>query len=161
MKLHKIPSIVVLLGSISGANSQQSPVDFPTQIQPVFSANCAISGCHTGETLPFGGYSGGGLILSENDAYDQLVEVVSKLDPDRFVRVKTGEPDKSLLIMKLEGDTEAGAGMPLGESPLPDATIQIIRDWIAQGALRERSETSTATEQMSWGGMKAISGTDF
>jgi len=37
-------------------------------------------------------------------------------------------------VKRLEGST-CGNRMPLGGSQLPAASIQLIRDWISQGAL--------------------------
>jgi len=48
------------------------------------------------------------------------------------VIVVPGRPDESLLIRKLRG--QAGARMPMGRPPLPDATIEKIAKWIALGA---------------------------
>ena len=48
------------------------------------------------------------------------------------VIVVPGQPDASLLIRKLKG--LAGARMPMGGPPLPDATIAKIARWIADGA---------------------------
>src|SRR6185295_10328351 len=50
-------------------------------------------------------------------------------------RVTPGDPDSSYLIQKLEGHAAVGGQMPLGQPPLPAATIAIIRQWITNGAL--------------------------
>jgi hypothetical protein len=49
-------------------------------------------------------------------------------------RVSPGNPDTSYLIQKLEGHAAVGGQMPLGQTPLPQATIDVIRMWIANGA---------------------------
>jgi len=48
--------------------------------------------------------------------------------------VKPGDPDGSLLVQKVKGTQTIGARMPRGGAPLPDAQIQRISDWVAQGA---------------------------
>jgi hypothetical protein len=56
-----------------------------------------------------------------------------------LLRVKAGDPDSSYLVHKIQGTqgTVGGSGgqMPLGRSPLSQDNIDIIRDWIAAGAL--------------------------
>ena len=92
------------------ADAQEPKVDYEIQIQPIFTTNCAVSGCHTGETLPFGGFAGAGMILSAGKSYDQLVGVPSKLDSSRFSRVVAAASAASLITLKLEG----AEGRPTG-----------------------------------------------
>ena len=50
-------------------------------------------------------------------------------------RVTAGDPDSSYLVQKLEGATGiVGARMPFGGPYLPQATIDVIRQWITDGA---------------------------
>ena len=46
-----------------------------------------------------------------------------------------GNSSASLLVQKIGPNPPFGARMPYGGSPLPDSTIQLIKDWIDQGAL--------------------------
>ena len=49
--------------------------------------------------------------------------------------IRLGDPDNSYLIRKIEGVPGiSGGGMPFGQTPLPDATIQFIRAWVTDGA---------------------------
>ena len=144
-------SACMALGLALLADAQEPKVDYETQIQPIFTTNCAVSGCHTGETLPFGGFAGAGMILSAGKSYDQLVGVPSKLDSSRFSRVVAAASAASLITLKLEGAEGVGSRMPLGGEPLPAASIKLIKDWIDQGALSERP---TAVEKMTWGKIK-------
>ena len=144
-------SACLALGLALLADAQEAKVDYETQIQPIFTTSCAVSGCHTGETLPFGGFAGAGLDLSAGNSYDQLVGVPSKLDSSCFSRVVAAASAASLLVLKLEGAEGVEARMPLGGEPLPAATIKLIKDWIDQGALSERP---TAVEQTTWGEIK-------
>jgi hypothetical protein len=45
-----------------------------------------------------------------------------------------GNSAQSLLVQKLSASPPFGEQMPLGGTPLPDASIQLIRTWIDQGA---------------------------
>ncbi len=96
----------------------------------VFANSCAISGCHLGSGAIMG------LNLAEGAAYGSLVGVksteVSTLD-----LVKSGDPENSYLIEKLIGGSRMAAGtlkMPLGREALTDAQIDLVRDWITDGA---------------------------
>jgi hypothetical protein len=58
----------------------------------------------------------------------------SSVEVPSLKRVLPGNPDQSYLIQKLEGHAAVGAQMPLGMPPLPQSTIDVIRQWIANGA---------------------------
>jgi hypothetical protein len=76
-----------------------------------------------------------GMSLEAGRSFTSLVNVPSSQDP-RFVRVIAGDPDNSLLIHKLEDPVPpVGARMPRAGPFLPQATIDILRQWIAAGAL--------------------------
>lgn len=94
----------------------------------VFTPIC--TGCHAGAGAPVG------LRLDANNAYTLLVGVASG-EVSSLQRVKPGDPDGSYLIHKLQGSAAVGARMPFGGPYLDDATIGVIRTWIANGAPRE------------------------
>jgi len=96
--------------------------------QLVFTPSCAISGCH----LNPGAQQG--MDLSEGMAWTSIVGVVSSEDPNRD-RVDPGNPDASYLILKLEGSPLiVGERMPLGGPYLSQAEIDVLRQWILDGA---------------------------
>ena len=84
--------------------------------------------CHEGAAAPLG------LRLDEASAYAMLVNAPSSEVPT-LQRVTPGDPDNSYIIQKLEGRAAVGGQMPLGQPPLPQETIAVIRQWIADGAL--------------------------
>lgn len=107
-------------------------VRFGADIQPIFTANCAFSGCH-GSVSPQLGQN-----LSAGRAYASIVGVPSAEVP-ALDRVEPSDPDASYLVHKIQG-TQASVGgfggrMPLGAGALPADEIQLIRAWIAAGAL--------------------------
>ena len=102
----------------------------------VFTPNCATSGCHVGAGAPQG------LQLDATNSFALLVGVASSEVP-AVLRVAAGDPDNSYLIQKLEGTAAAGAQMPLGRTPLPQATIDVLRQWITDGAIDDRAPAST------------------
>jgi hypothetical protein len=92
----------------------------------VFTPIC--SKCHIGAGAPEG------LQLDAAHAYDALVGVQSAEEPN-FQRVNPGNPDSSYMVLKIEGAPGIEGGqMPLGEKPLPQPTIDAIRQWITNGA---------------------------
>jgi len=95
----------------------------------VFTPDCATAGCHSA------GSTAGGLNLEDAASYAMLVDVPSNGDP-AIDRVEPGVSDGSYLIQKLEG-TAGGQQMPPG-APLPQAEIDVIRQWISDGAIDDR-----------------------
>ena len=93
----------------------------------VFSVSCAISGCHGGGTVQFG------LSLDPGLSAGNLINVASPQDAT-LIRVIPGNPSGSFLIQKLEGTQTIGRPMPDFSPPLPQATIDVIRQWIQNGA---------------------------
>ena len=114
----------------SGAPPDGS-VSLTRDVQPIFTANCALSGCHAG-TAPVLGQN-----LAAGLAYGSVVEVPAQEAPGYF-RVRPFFPDSSYLVHKIEGTQTllggSGARMPLGAAPLTAAEVATIRSWIAVGA---------------------------
>lgn len=111
----------------------------------VFTPNCALSYCH-------GSSMQAGLHLEAGYSYASLVNVPSAEDPTRF-RVEPFNPDNSYIICKLENcPTIVGQQMPLVGGPLPQTTIDVIRDWISLGALEFGG---VAVDEHTWGQVKA------
>jgi hypothetical protein len=115
-------------------DSTAQPADtlsFGTKVQPIFSANCALSGCHAG-TQPAQGMN-----LSAGLAYQNIVNVPASERPG-MMRVLPFKPDSSYLVHKIQGTQEtvggSGGRMPLGGAPLAAEQITLIRAWIAAGA---------------------------
>ncbi|HSN51313.1 MAG TPA: Ig-like domain-containing protein [Woeseiaceae bacterium] len=96
----------------------------------VFTPDCATSGCHAG------GNPAAGLNLEEASSYAMLVGIQSSQDP-ALQRVEAGNPDNSYLVQKLEGTASSGQQMAPG-APLPQAEIDVIRQWITDGATDDR-----------------------
>jgi len=92
----------------------------------VFTPRCI--GCHIGASAPLG------LRLDDANSFGLLVDATSAQSPP-LLRVEPGDPDNSYLIQKLEGTAGMGGQMPLGGTPLPQADIDVIRQWITDGAL--------------------------
>jgi hypothetical protein len=124
------------IGSSSSSSSSSSggstssggavTADFRSIQDNVFTPIC--SKCHIGASAPEG------LQLDAAHSYNLLVGVPSAEDGS-LDRVKPGDPDSSYMVLKIEGAAGiVGGQMPLGETPLPQATIDAIRQWIMDGA---------------------------
>ena len=70
-----------------------------------------------------------------------LVNVASVEVPG-LRRVRPGDPDLSYLVQKIEGRAAVGGRMPLNSPPLPQATIDVIKQWIREGAQRSAASSS-------------------
>lgn len=97
----------------------------------VFDPYCIV--CHSGANAPLG------LRLDAASSYTGLVSMRSRQDGSLF-RVEPGEPDRSYLVRKLEGTASTGGQMPLDSPPLPQSTINFVRQWIVDGALSEEPD---------------------
>lgn len=96
----------------------------------VFTPDCATSNCHAGANPT------GGLNLEAANSYAMLVGIQSSQD-GTLQRVEAGNPDNSYLVQKLEGTASSGQQMAPG-APLPQAEIDVIRQWISDGATDDR-----------------------
>ena len=105
-------------------NPPAGTVFYSSQVQPIFTNNCL--GCHTpGGQAPFSLQAG----MSRGNIVN--VQATSSCTSDK--RVLPGNSASSVLYKKVSGNT-CGARMPLGGTPLNQSDIDLIRDWIDQGA---------------------------
>jgi len=155
-RLHRrgtgLPVLVLL--AIAGASCSEfsagngAGLPFPTaggSLQPtlrsiqdaIFTPVCTA--CHMGATAPQN------LKLNDGNTCTNLICVASPQDPT-VLRVQPGSPDDSFLIHKLEGTQSVGSQMPLSGPPyLPQSTIDVIRQWITDGAECESVGETTPT----------------
>ncbi|MBU0552140.1 hypothetical protein KKF91_17650 [Myxococcota bacterium] len=90
----------------------------------IFDQRC---GCHT---VPGGfGQTLGGLDLS---SYEALMR--GSRNADEGALIAPGDPCQSLLLQKLQDPPPFGARMPFNTTRLDAASLQLIVDWIADGA---------------------------
>jgi len=123
-------------GSGEGLDQNGQPLGPPlTGLQPtlasiqdnVFSVNCAVPGCHGGAGAQQG------LRLDPGFSAGNLINVPSPRDSN-LIRVVPGDPDASFIIQKLQGTQTLGDRMPDGGPYLTTAKVNVIRQWIQDGA---------------------------
>jgi hypothetical protein len=108
-----------------GGGPPPEPPAFTTIQNTILTPVC--TGCHAGASAPRG------LRLDDANSYAMLVGVASGEVPS-LQRVQPGNADNSYLVQKIEGRAAVGGRMPLGGPPLSQADIDLIKQWIADGA---------------------------
>jgi mono/diheme cytochrome c family protein len=97
------------------------PVSYAADIQPIFDANCI--GCH-------GAGGNGGLDLRSGLSHANLVGVAANTSGG--VLVVTGDASNSVFSMRLAG---SGVGVMPPSGPLPASVLDLVDEWINDGAL--------------------------
>lgn len=94
-------------------------------VVPITAVHCgAADGCHKPLKTAAG-------------TYQYLVSRLADQCTELRMLVEPGHPEKSYLVDKITATNMcSGAPMPKDGDPLPDADIQVIVDWICQGALQ-------------------------
>ena len=128
---------LALAGCGGGGEDAPPPAAPPVQgLQPtlssiqekVFTPSCAATTCHAGPGAQ------AGLRLEPGLSWVNLYNIASSQDGS-LTRVVPMDPDGSFLIQKLEGPM-LGGRMPANGPPyLQQATVDVIRQWIQDGAL--------------------------
>ena len=117
---------------VDGGGGVNGGPTLSADVQPILTANCALSGCHVGSD-PQEGQN-----LSAGQTFSNVVNVASNELPT-MDRVEPGQPDSSYLVHKIQGThlQVGGSGdrMPLARSPLSQTEIDVIRAWIQAGAM--------------------------
>ncbi|NOU34405.1 MAG: hypothetical protein HOO96_41460 [Polyangiaceae bacterium] len=113
-------------------------VSFERDVFPLFAKSCAFSACHALANKRL--YLGGSDPAAARAA---LVNVAASAAPTLHL-VEPGDPAKSFLLHKLDGDActlvgtckdgDCGDTMPPQGELLPVASRDLVRRWIAQGA---------------------------
>lgn len=122
----------------SKADLTTPQVSFRNDVMPILNQSCTFSSCH--------GAGSGTMTLRQGDAAgmrSQIVDVPSSTLP-AMKRVAPGDPGHSFLMHKIDGDVctlkdqcvqqTCGDTMPQSSDMLDEATRDVIRRWIAQGA---------------------------
>lgn len=117
MKKTSIPFFILLFVSFSVTAADET-ISFDAQIKPVFDKHCIE--CHQGW------FPSGGLRL---DSAENIRE-----GGKTGYAVVPGKPDKGLIIMSIVPRKNGRVRMPPQGERISDKKIELIREWIRQGA---------------------------
>jgi hypothetical protein len=130
-----IDEVMVAVGMALGgcpAEPTPVPVDFQRIQDEILTPNCLGSGCHNARDRVQN------LVLEDGQSRQNLVGVTPAnfaAASAGFLRVDPGRPETSFLLTKLQSPRpEFGSRMPLDRPALSAAEIELIRNWILQGA---------------------------
>lgn len=130
--LGAIGLVLVLAGCAGGSGAGLPPAPSAPVLADVqariFTPRCATSGCHVTGSAAFD------MVLSAGLAADNIIDVPSGQNSS-FLRVEPGNSADSYLYMKVTADSRIGGDpMPNLGGPLRQADLDLLRDWIDQGA---------------------------
>ncbi|MEO8499090.1 MAG: DUF1549 domain-containing protein, partial [Planctomycetota bacterium] len=111
----------------------QSPVDYARDVKPIFKARCYA--CHGALKQESGLRLDTGLAVRQGG--------------DSGAAVMMGQADQSLLIEKVVAEDAAERMPPEGE-PLSAAQIELLRNWISQGAVSPDDELPQPDPRRHW-----------
>jgi len=109
------------------------PVNFARDIRPILGRSdgppAGCKRCHYRASPAPQGYDLGGIDLT---TLGTLRKGGISSGPEIVI---PGDPDRSVIVKKLEGTYSRGARMPKDLTPLSASEIALIRRWIAEGAV--------------------------
>jgi hypothetical protein len=154
-------AVVVLLAATGCSSKETTPPPVSDAavtpeagvIQPTFTNvyNKVIRTSHCSETQCHGAAGQGNLNLLKANAYTNLVGVQASgvcqtvagapeagtfcgCAQSGLTRVIAGDPDHSLLVIKLTGKPSCGDMMPPNSDPIAPALLDLVTQWIQAGA---------------------------
>jgi hypothetical protein len=127
-------------------------VSFASDLVPFFAVTCAFDGCHNERSREAGLFLGLNFkdgtpdAAMEREIWDSLLAAATTTTD--MPRVTPSEPDRSFLMLKVQGCQNAvgltcggstagapcGARMPAASDPLSDGRRAMLSRWIADGA---------------------------
>ncbi|MDA1213558.1 MAG: hypothetical protein O2955_13670 [Planctomycetota bacterium] len=119
-------SIASVLGQEEKTGDESTGISFYRKIRPVLQRRC--SGCHQPAK------AGGELNLT---SFEGLLK-----GGENGAGFTAGKPDESIILDYITGDPPQ---MPLNDAPLSSEQIELIRQWIAEGAHNDTPDSITDT----------------
>jgi hypothetical protein len=124
-------------GTGAGAASPAVPAATFSEVYPMIfpmSTNARCVACHS---MPPNDLANGNLQMGSDRASAYAALVSKNSTSTRCMNmplVMPGQPDQSLLLLKLSPTPPCGNRMPIGGNALSDDQLGLIRSWIAGGA---------------------------
>lgn len=122
---HSVASLLLVFAAVVADSA--AAVDFATQVQPIFVEHCAK--CHGAE-------KGLGKLRLHT------AEAISA-SPHKDLAI-AGKPEESELYKRLILPADDKKRMPKGAEPLPAEKIELVKQWIAEGAKLTTTEAAPA-----------------
>lgn len=129
-RLRKISSILILVYVLMGCTKDHEPPDyhgFPDEIGKIVATNCAVTGCHNDQSKE----AAGGLSLS---SWEQMLQGANNKNPVVVPYWK----NQSTFFLFTNSYSDLGLSvpplMPFNKDPLSKTDVQLIMDWINDGA---------------------------
>jgi hypothetical protein len=120
----------LLAGTCKNADTDPAtPVSFSAQILPIFTRSPGGCGCH----MPNAAGPGIGIQISGLNLGSLSALRAGGLNSGPRI-VVAGQPCDSILYEKVYEAPSFGSRMPLGGAPLPAPDLELLHDWIAEGA---------------------------
>jgi WD40 repeat protein len=140
-RFERLPFVALalaLLASAGGAQEKKEArgdgkVSFDRQIRPIFQAHCV--GCHQPAKAK------GNYVMTVRE---KLLAAADEGKPN----VVPGDPAKSFLVAQIVLKPDGKADMPKGRPPLAAAEIELVRKWIAEGAVDDTPSNAVAKFDM-------------
>jgi hypothetical protein len=116
-----------IVESVLSIDEDKEPVDISPTFsgiqEKIFNPSCALSGCHVnGSQTP-------------NLSLNSYSNIVNKQSSTGMDYIEPGNPGNSYLLQKVLGSNViSGSRMPLNDSPVSQEKIDIITEWINNGA---------------------------
>lgn len=126
MRRAHLGSVLLFTAAVAGwtfvDQSKSTKRTYEADVAPIVGRLC--NPCHLAESE-----NPSGLRL---DSYETLIVGGEKGTP-----IVAGKPDKSIMYLKLLDNPPFGKQMPRGKKKITKEEIQVIREWIEQGALKK------------------------
>jgi mono/diheme cytochrome c family protein len=124
-------AMLAMLSVGTGSTVAAEAIDFTKQIEPIFTAHCVK--CH------------GAAKAQGKLRLDGIAGIEEKLKAKPTLLV-AGKPDESLLYQRLVLPADNPKRMPKGADPLKQDEIDLVAEWIKQGAALKATVATAATE---------------
>jgi hypothetical protein len=137
MSTLRLPILAFLLLTTFACTPEgEAPASMARVQEEVFDVGCNVSTCHSATA------QAGDLVLEAGTSHEQLVDVPAfqqQAAAEGVIRVVPGDPDASFLITKCRGgiDSIYGEPMPWGGGMLDEDRLELLREWILDGAPAE------------------------
>jgi hypothetical protein len=131
--------LLALAGCTSATDDSGAPAATFTEIHTTLFPQATPAKCDFCHGQPASQVSNGLLNMGSDDRDAAYAAIIGQTSTSRDCAgqpyVVPGDPEASLFYVKLLDDPGCGERMPLGGGNLPADQIEMVRSWIAAGAL--------------------------